>query len=179
MCGPGGLGTQLEENATGPPSDHLDRSPCRPHGLFPPGDALLQRLAATPGCWPFEKHLPGKASPYELLPKGGWITGDASAARGVDLRMFYQEPGAGAVGTEACTTPWGSVVAAVRFGEGAGIGEGFFLTAHGGAVRHGGAAAGGALPCLALPCLDCHAHFRGQAPTSLPIMCAGVPQAVL
>lgn len=62
----------------------------RPHGLFPPGDPLLRRLAADPRCQPFEKHLPGEQSCYEPLPKGGWATGDAAAARGVDLRLFYQ-----------------------------------------------------------------------------------------
>lgn len=105
-----------------------DGIPFRPHGLFPPGDQLLQTLAATPNCWPFEKHLPGAQSPYELLPQGGWITGDASAERGVDLRLFYKEPAQGCSGG-------GSVVGAVRFGEGASIGIGFYLSAHGGAIE--------------------------------------------
>lgn len=62
----------------------------RPSGLFPPGDPLLRRLAADPHCHPFEKHLPGEQSCYELLPKGGWATGDAAATKGVDLRLFYK-----------------------------------------------------------------------------------------
>lgn len=99
----------------------------RPHGLFPPGDALLTRLAVTPGFWPFEKHLPGAASPYETLPRGGWITGDAAAQRGVDLRLFYQV-------SEAPGQP-GVVAGAVRFGDGAAIGVGFHLSAHGGACE--------------------------------------------
>lgn len=100
----------------------------RKHGLFPPDDPLLLRLSALPRCWPFEKHLPGTKSPYELLPRGGWITGDAAALRGVDLRLFYQEP------EEEESGP-GTVWGAVRFGDGASIGEGFYLSAHGGAVR--------------------------------------------
>ena len=67
-----------------------DGIPSRPNGLFPPDDPLLRRLAADPRCHPFEKHLPGEHSCYELLPKGGWATGDATAARGVDLRLFYK-----------------------------------------------------------------------------------------
>lgn len=67
-----------------------DGIPFRPHGLFPPADPLLRRLAAEPRLHPFEKHLPGETAPYELLPKGGWATGDAAARRGMDLRLFYQ-----------------------------------------------------------------------------------------
>jgi hypothetical protein len=109
-----------------------DGIPFRPDGLFPPGDALLAQLAATPGSWPFEKHLPGAGTPYEMLPYGGWITGNAAAQRGIDLRMFYQEPteqsgGGNGNGTLAC---------AVRFGDGAAIGTGnFYLSAHGGAIE--------------------------------------------
>ncbi len=99
---------------------------CRLHGLFPPGDELLLKLARRPDSWPFEKHLPGVNDPYELLPQGGWITGDAAAQRGIDLRLFYREPD---------KQEPGCVVGAVRFGEGASIGSGFFLSAHGGAIE--------------------------------------------
>ena len=67
-----------------------DGIPFRPHGLFPPQDALLRLLAADPRLRCFEKHLPGEAAPYELLPKGGWATGDAAAKNGMDLRLFYK-----------------------------------------------------------------------------------------
>ena len=67
-----------------------DGIPFRPHGLFPPQDPLLRALAADPRLRPFEKHLPGAASPCERLPKGGWTTGDAAARNGLDLRLFYK-----------------------------------------------------------------------------------------
>jgi len=104
-----------------------DGIPHKPSGLFPPKDPLIQRLSTTNNCWAFEKHLPGVQSPYELLPRGGWITGDAAAQKGIDLRLFYVEP----TGEER----FGTLHAAVRFGNGASIGEGFYLSAHGGAVR--------------------------------------------
>lgn len=79
-----------------------DGIPPRPSGLFPPGDALLHALASDPRLHAFEKHLPGEHAPYELLKRGGWATGEACAARGMDLRLFYQvcstarlEPGFG------------------------------------------------------------------------------------
>lgn len=103
-----------------------DGIPFRPHGLFPHGDKHLVELANTSSCWPFEKHLPGQKSPYEQLPQGGWITGDAAAERGIDLRLFYREPEG---------EMYGTVLGGVRFGNGAAIGSGFFLSAHGGAVR--------------------------------------------
>jgi hypothetical protein len=109
-----------------------DGIPFRSEGLFPPGDALLAQLSGTAGCWPFEKHLPGAGSPYEILPYGGWITGNAAAQRGIDLRMFYQEfqPSSGNVNNS------GNLVGAVRFGHGAAIGTGdFYLSAHGGAIE--------------------------------------------
>jgi hypothetical protein len=104
----------------------LDGIPFRPDGLFPPGDALLAQLSDTAGCWPFEKHLPGAATPYEMLPYGGWITGNAAAQRGIDLRLFYQES----------PESNGTLLGAVRFGDGAAIGTAnFYLSAHGGAIE--------------------------------------------
>lgn len=67
-----------------------DGIPPRAAGLFPPGDAVLQSLALNPRLHAFEKHLPGASSSCESLPKGGWATGDAAAARGLDLRLFYK-----------------------------------------------------------------------------------------
>jgi len=39
---------------------------------------------------PFEKHLSGLESPYEPLKKGSWVSGNAAAENGFDLRLFYQ-----------------------------------------------------------------------------------------
>lgn len=86
----------------------------------------MRSIAAESDTWPFEKHLPGADSPYELLPQGGWITGTAAAQRGIDLRLFYKEP---------ASEQRGSVIGAVRFGDGASIGLGFYLSAHGGAIE--------------------------------------------
>lgn len=95
-----------------------DGIPFRPHGLFPPADLLLTHLATDASLLPFEKHLPGASHPYELLPKGGWTTGDAAAARGLDLRLFYKKP-------ESSAT-YGTIQGAVRFGDGACIGNGYW-----------------------------------------------------
>jgi hypothetical protein len=100
----------------------------RPDGLFDEDDPVLLALVADQGASPFEKHLPGADSPYEALPQGGWITGNQACQRGVDLRLFYK-------GAEPGGQQYGRVVACVRFGEGASIGNGFFLTAHGGAIE--------------------------------------------
>lgn len=105
----------------------LDGIPGRPAGLFPPGDALLAALARLPGSWPFEKHLPGLGSSYQLLPGGGWVTGDSACAAGLDLRLFYQPPAPG--------EQWATLQGAVRLGDGAAIGTGFFMGAHGGAIE--------------------------------------------
>lgn len=64
----------------------------RPEGLFPDNDATLIALANNPNLHPFQKHLPGAESPYESLPEGGWITGNEASVRGIDLRLFFQEP---------------------------------------------------------------------------------------
>lgn len=101
--------------------------PFRPSGLFPPGDPLLARLAADARLRPFEKHLPADASSYQSLPAGGWASGDAAAARGMDLRLFWRPPAAG----EA----HGTLAGAVRFGDGAGIGTDVWMPAHGGSIE--------------------------------------------
>lgn len=99
---------------------------CRLHGLFDSGDPVLKALTDHPSSIPFEKHLPGQQSPYEFLPKGGWATGDAAAENGLDLRLFYIPP---------VNSPHGKVLGVVRLGDKAGIGNGFFMSAHGGAVE--------------------------------------------
>ena len=38
---------------------------------------------------PFEKHLAGERSPYELLQQGSWTSGAAAARAGLDMRLFY------------------------------------------------------------------------------------------
>lgn len=63
---------------------------CREAGLFPEGDPFLEKLMAQEGLHPFEKHLAGADSPYQSLPKGGWVTGNAAAENGIDLRLFYE-----------------------------------------------------------------------------------------
>lgn len=122
-----------------------DGIPFRPHGLFTQDDAVLQKLDADPNCWPFEKHLPGPDSPYQLLKQGGWITGTQAAKRGIDLRLFYCEPsssssavdGPGARGDNGTQQQErGKLLGALRFGDGAAIGTGpFYLSAHGGAIE--------------------------------------------
>ncbi len=42
------------------------------------------------GMRPFEKHLAGEASPYELLARGSWTSGDEAAQAGFDMRLFYR-----------------------------------------------------------------------------------------
>ena len=106
-----------------------DGIPFREKGLFPPGDDVLMRLCEDPHSWPFEKHLPGLDSPYQLLRKGGWVNGEHACSHGIDLRLFYKEK------MDGSEEKYGTVVGAVRLGEGAAIGSGFWLSAHGGAVE--------------------------------------------
>lgn len=63
---------------------------CRTHGLFPPRDPLLRELAEDPTVHPFEKHLAGEQSPYELLRNGSWTSGEEAAQAGFDMRLFYR-----------------------------------------------------------------------------------------
>jgi len=100
--------------------------PPRPHGLFPPGCPVLGRIAADSSYAPFEKHLvnaSGHLSPALV----SWPVGDEAAARGIDLRYFAQRIN----GKEKST-----LLAAVRYGDSAGIGgKGFHTGAHGGAIE--------------------------------------------
>ena len=63
---------------------------CRKHGLFGVGDPLLRQLASEAHTHAFEKHLAGEFSPYELLDRGSWTSGDEAAQAGFDLRLFYK-----------------------------------------------------------------------------------------
>ena len=63
---------------------------CRPNGLFPLGDTFLTQLSNSKNVHPFEKHLAGLQSPYELLKKGSWVSGNSAAESGFDLRLFYK-----------------------------------------------------------------------------------------
>lgn len=96
-------------------------------GLFPPEDRLLADLAANRALHPFEKHLSGTNSPYEVLKKGGWATGNSAAENGLDLRLFYQRKQPG--------EKYGTVFGAARLGDRASIGDGFWMSAHGGAIE--------------------------------------------
>lgn len=45
--------------------------------------------------------MTGLVGPSEALPRGGWATGDAAAAAGLDLRLFFKAS-AGGVGGVGC-----------------------------------------------------------------------------
>ena len=104
--------------------------PFRPHGLFPPSDPLLERLAKDPDLRPFEKHLIDPSNNGLVIAEGSWASGDSAAVGGrIDLRCFLRlspsvadTDGAGA-----------KLEAAVRFGDSASIGNG--MSAHGGAIE--------------------------------------------
>ena len=63
---------------------------CREAGLFPPQDAFLTSLIEEANTFPFEKHQAGLKSRYEVLPKGGWTTGNEAAENGLDMRLFWK-----------------------------------------------------------------------------------------
>lgn len=63
---------------------------CRIFGLFPFEDSFLTELSQQEGMHPFEKHLAGLQSPYEILKSGSWVSGDSAAQSGFDLRLFYK-----------------------------------------------------------------------------------------
>ncbi|KAK9903261.1 hypothetical protein WJX75_001080 [Coccomyxa subellipsoidea] len=104
-----------------------DGLPFRTHGLFPPRDPLLRELAEDPTAHPFEKHLAGEQSPYELLRNGSWTSGDEAAQAGFDMRLFYREKQRG--------VQYGTILGAARLGDRASIGNGYWMSAHGGAVE--------------------------------------------
>jgi hypothetical protein len=105
--------------------------PLRAHGLFPPGDAVLAKIAAdtAAGFQPFTKHLVGASGALE--PVGtSWPVGEEAAKRGIDLRYF--------IATRAAVQPDGvgaRLAAAVRYGDGAAIGANLWTQTHGGAIE--------------------------------------------
>jgi len=101
--------------------------PLRPHGLFPPGDAVLATLSRTRGLRPFQKCCVGGAGTFELV-EDSWAVGDAACKRGIDLRYWFDVSTAG--------NPSGNrLVGAVRFSDNAAIASGFWTAAHGGAIE--------------------------------------------
>jgi hypothetical protein len=98
----------------------------RPHGLFPPGDGVLRAIVTDATLRPFEKHLVGASCALERA-EVSWPVGDDAARRGIDLRYFYKTGAPSGVGAK--------LVAAVRFGDAAAIGAGFWTSTHGGAVE--------------------------------------------
>ena len=99
--------------------------PPRRHGLFPPGDAVLNKLAADTSLKPFQKHLVDEHGVLKLTDVS-WPVGDDAAERGIDLRYFI-DTGRSGVGTR--------LVAAVRYSKRAAIGAEFFTSTHGGAIE--------------------------------------------
>ena len=86
---------------------HVHSKQCRPDGLFPPGDRLLQALTQENGSHPFEKHLAGLHSPQEWLPQGSWVSGNSACQNGFDLRLFYQ------ASSSSCSNVWAKEVPCV------------------------------------------------------------------
>ena len=102
--------------------------PCRRHGLFPPGDAVLHKLVADTSLssyMPFQKHLVDEHGVLKLTDVS-WPVGDDAAERGIDLRYFIDTSRSG-VGAR--------LVAAVRYSKRAAIGADCFTSTHGGAIE--------------------------------------------
>jgi hypothetical protein len=100
--------------------------PRRQHGLFPPADPVLLKLAADRSLKPFEKHLIG-ASGVLQLALVSWPVGDDAAERGIDLRYFIDTSKGYSVGAR--------LVAAVRYSRRAAIGADCYTSVHGGAIE--------------------------------------------
>jgi len=104
----------------------------RPHGLFPPGDALLSKLCGESHLRPFEKHLLDEEERV-VAARQSWAAGNSACASGLDLRCFIDLQSLTAGGSDGDTTVGSRLSAAVRFGDAASIGNGF--SAHGGAIE--------------------------------------------
>lgn len=100
--------------------------PRRRHGLFPPGDAELNKLASNKSLKPFQKHLVDEHGALKLT-QISWPVGDDAAERGIDLRYFIDTSRGMGVGAR--------LVAAVRYGKRAAIGADCFTSTHGGAIE--------------------------------------------
>jgi hypothetical protein len=75
---------------------------------------------------PFQKHLLDGEGEQALVEQS-WAAGDSAAHHGLDMRTYLHGPTADLESGNRLT-------AAVRFGEGAAIGSGHWLSAHGGAI---------------------------------------------
>ena len=100
--------------------------PPRVCSLFEANDPLLERLENDRTLLPFQKHLLD-GSGENVLVLQSWAAGESAAQHGLDMRTFLHGPTA-ELGTGNRLT------AAVRFGKGASIGAGHWLSAHGGAI---------------------------------------------
>lgn len=101
--------------------------PDRPHGLFPPNDPVLAKLAKTRGLKPFQKCCVGGSGQLELV-NDSWGVGNEACVKGIDLRYFLD--------VSTIDNPEGNrLVGAVRFADTTAIGTGFWTSAHGGAVE--------------------------------------------
>ena len=100
--------------------------PPRVCSLFEAADPLLERLENNRALLPFQKHLLDGSGQHVLVGQS-WAAGESAAQHGLDMRTFLHGPtaelGAG-----------NRLTAAVRFGKGASIGAGHWLSAHGGAI---------------------------------------------
>ena len=94
--------------------------------LFPPDDPLLASLESDPCLMPFQKHLLDGEGEQALVEQS-WAAGDSAAHHGLDMRTYLHAP-------TADLETGNRLTAAVRFGEGAAIGSGHWLSAHGGAI---------------------------------------------
>lgn len=103
-----------------------DGIPDRPRGLFPPGDPVLGALHRDPDLRPFQKHL-CLLDGRQALAERSWGVGDHAAAAGMDLRYFLDTRAEAAADARGVGH---RLVGAVRFGDGASIGQ-FWTTAHG------------------------------------------------
>ena len=93
----------------------------RPDGLFPPGDKILAELSRERGNVPFEKLLLDEEQRL-VTAESSWAAGNAAAVGGrIDLRCFLCDDGSA---EEEGTTVGSKLKAAVRFGDGASIGNG-------------------------------------------------------
>ena len=109
--------------------------PFRPAGLFAPGDAVIREILGD-GFRPFQKHMVGLSGRQEPVAEC-WPTGNGATAHGLDLRCFHRSAAAqrGGGGADDGGAAHGRLAAAVRWGDAASIGAGFWAGAHGGAIE--------------------------------------------
>lgn len=100
--------------------------PFRRHGLFPPDDPVLTKIAGERSLRPFQKHLVDGNGQLQLT-QVSWPVGDDAAMRGIDLRYFIDTSRGFGVGAR--------LVGAVRYSKRAAIGADCFTSTHGGAIE--------------------------------------------